>query len=267
MKTRRIQLIAGLAMFVLCISVCITTTSADEVWSEDFDVPPDDWTIFGYIYDGYPVPTEGNFSYASGMLEALDDDVNIARHESNTSVGTWSFDMFVPDDDDGEGGIYVEFMSNGSSFIEFGNASFVSVGAYLDEDKFVVWSIIGSSYQVYSDIHVDPMEGWHHIEVSRTSDGHFCVWFNGTPEAHFTNTAVTSSIYLHFLCNDATGAAIDNLVVDDIVKQCSLTHTTTTTTTTTPTTTPTPIDPGLIILIVGTGAGVVLIAIVVLRRR
>jgi hypothetical protein len=252
-------------MVVLCISVCTTTTNADEVWSEDFVGPLDDWTIYGYKYDDYPVPTEGNFSYASGMLEALDDDVNIARHNSTTNEGTWIFDMYVPDDDDGEGNIYVEFLSNGSSFIEFGNASFVSVGAYLDQDKFVAWSIVGSGYLVHSDIDVDPLEGWHHIAVRRTSEGRFLVAFNRTLKANFTSTAVTSSTYLQFLCNDATGAAIDNLIVDDDPEEfwnhVDLPPTTPTT--------PTDGFPPWILIAVGGGVAVavIVLAVVVLRRR
>ncbi len=256
MKTRRIQLIAGLAMVVLCISTYTTTTNAAEVWSEDFEGPLEDWTIFGYIYDGYPVPTEGNFSSASGMLVALDDDVNIARHDSDTDVGTWSFDMFVPDDDDGEGNIYVEFLSNGSSFLEFGNASFVSVGAYLDADKFIVWSMVGSSWSVQKNILIDPLQGWHHIDVSRNSDGRFYVWFNETLEANFTSDHVTSSTYLQFLCNNATGAAIDNLLVDDDWDILIPSHTP-----------PPPIDWILIAVGGGVAVAVIVLAIVFLRRR
>jgi hypothetical protein len=257
MKTRWIQLIAGLTMFVLCISVCTTTANAAEAWSEYFEAGLTEWTIYGYIYDELgedPVPTEGNFSYASGMLVALDDDVNIARHDSDTSVGTWSFDMFVPDDDDGHGNVYVEFLSNGSSFIEFGNASFVSVGAYFDGNEFVLWSIVGSSYSVYKHITDIPLQGWHHIEVSRSSEGRFLVSFNSTIVANVTRTSVTSSMYLQFICNSATGAAIDNIVVTIPDEP------------TTPTT-PTPIfDPGPIIL-VGIVAVVVIVLVVVFAKR
>ncbi len=269
MKTKWKHLIAGFTMVVLCVSVCTTTTNADEVWSEDFEGPLEDWTIFGYIYDGYPVPTEGNFSHASGTLVSLDDDVNIARHDSDTSVGTWVFDMFVPDDDDGEGNIYVEFLSNGSSFIEFGNASFVSVGAYLDDNKFVLWSIVGSSWSVYKNIIIDPLQGWHRIVVSRTSEGRFLVAFNGTIVANTTHTLVTSSIYLQFICNDAAGAAIDNLVVYDDPEEFWNHVDLTTTTPTTPTTTatPLPIDPVLLGLFGGIGVGVVILLVIIYRRR
>ncbi|MHA2407868.1 MAG: hypothetical protein ACXACA_05815, partial [Candidatus Ranarchaeia archaeon] len=129
MKTRWMHLIAGVMMFVLCISVCTTTTNAAEVWSDDFETGLDGWTIFGLDDFDTPEKIEGNFSAASGMLTVLDDDINFARHESTTNVGTWSFDMFVPDvvPGDGWGGINVEFMGNGSTSSVLGNASFVAV--------------------------------------------------------------------------------------------------------------------------------------------
>ena len=49
--------------------------------------------------------------------------------------------------------------------------------------------------------------------MSRSNEGRFLVVFNGTLEANFTSNRVTSSTYLQFLCNNAAGAAIDNLVV------------------------------------------------------
>ena len=264
MKTRWIHLTAGLTMFVLCISVCTTKSNAAIVWQDNFDDGiPDGWTFFGYegVFD--PDKIEGNFSVADGTLKVLDNDINLARHDSTVTVGTWSFDMFVPDD--GYGSIYVEFMSNGSSIL--GNGSeFVAVGAWLQEHKFVVWEITEISgidtWDVLSHIHVEPLQGWHHIDVTRTNEGHFKVYFNGTvptlatPSSNFTNNDVTSSTYLQFWCNNATGAAIDNLIVrDDII-------------------TPTPSTPIIddtpwILIAVGGGVavGVIVLAIVCLRRR
>ncbi|MFW9842215.1 MAG: hypothetical protein ACFFES_15060, partial [Candidatus Thorarchaeota archaeon] len=134
MKTRWIQLVAGLAMVVLCISTCATTTNAAEVWSEDF-VIIDEWTLYGYTNYTSPTEwdkTEGNFSVADGTLKVLDGEVNIARRESDVTVGTWSFDMFVPNGlFYGFSAFYVEIMSNGT-YGWFGatNTSFISVGYF-----------------------------------------------------------------------------------------------------------------------------------------
>ncbi|MFW9956304.1 MAG: hypothetical protein ACFFD3_17310, partial [Candidatus Thorarchaeota archaeon] len=67
MKTRWIQLIAGLAMMVLCISTCTTTTSAAVIWQDDFnDGVLDGWTLYGYSVLESLVKIEGNFSAADG---------------------------------------------------------------------------------------------------------------------------------------------------------------------------------------------------------
>lgn len=265
MKTRWIQLIAGLAMMVLCISTCATTSNAAVVWSEDFEEGPlDDWTLYGYtdyINETEWVKTEGNFSVADGTLKVLDDEVNIARHDSDVTVGTWSFDMYIPNDD--YAAIYVEIMSNGT-YEYFGatNESFVAVGYWNDPDpgnaKFIVWEWVGDDWEIFSNIILDPLEGWHHIDVTRTSGGYFEFHFDGVlptqaiPPANFTNNDVTSSTYLQFYCQNGSGAAIDNLVVrDDII----------------PITPPPPPIPPYVWLAVGGTAVVIVLAIVLLRRR
>lgn len=205
-----------------------------------------------------PVMIEGNFSATSGMLTALDDDLNVARHDSNVTVGTWSFDMFVPDDD--YGFIRVEFMSNGASLEAHGNMSWVAVSAwfYGTEPLFYLLYGLGSSKALLKIID-RTLQGWHHIVVSRNSDSRFLVYFNGTLEANVTSTSVTSSTYLQVLCNNVTGAAIDNLVVEEPIP---------TSTTPTPTTT-TDGYPTWILIAVGGGVAIAVIALVIVffRRR
>ena len=181
MKTRSIQLIAGLAMFVLCISVCTTTTSAAVIWEDDFSDPNlPGWTIFGWESITSTATIEGNFSAADGTLKVLDEDRNVARHDSTVNSGTWSFDMLVQDD--GEGFFYLMFMSDGGIPTEAGPSTWVCLGAWMTESRFIIWQHVGSGNAV-RDINVDPIQGWHHIEVNRTSTGRFVVSLNGTPKA------------------------------------------------------------------------------------
>ncbi|MHA2027065.1 MAG: hypothetical protein ACW98U_14285 [Candidatus Thorarchaeota archaeon] len=164
MKTRWIQLIAGLAMFVLCISVYTTTSNAAVIWSEDFEIPGlDDWTIFAYENSSTQVTKEGNFSDTGGVLTVLDDDINVARRDSTVNVGTWNFDIFVQDD--GDGYFYVEFMSDGAVPFGVDDSTYVCIGPYMNEDKFAVWQQTGSIINSISSIYIDPLQGWHHIEV------------------------------------------------------------------------------------------------------
>jgi hypothetical protein len=260
MGKRWMQLSAGLAMVVLCISTCAITSNAAGNWSEDFEEGPlDDWTLFGWESMDSPVTIEGNFSAVSHMLEVLDDDLNVARHSSNVTVGTWSFDMFVPEDD--YGFIRVEFMSNGASLEAHGNMSWVAFSAWFYGTEPLFYFLYGTESSKHLLKTIDkPLAGWHHIEVSRNSDNRFLLTLNGTLEANVTSTLVTSSTYFQVLCNNVTGAAIDNIVVEEPIP----------TTTPTPTpTTPPPDSPLWILITVGGGVvvAVIVLAIIFLRRR
>ncbi len=276
MKIRRMHFIAVVIILVLCISVCTTTTSAAVVWSDNFDDGLDDWTIFAHSNPGNLTKIEGNFTDADDTLKVLDDDLNYAWHNSTVNVGTWSFDMYIPDVADDFGVIYVYIMSNGSRPIPMYPSDFIAVGAWKPSSapawSFIVWSMHGLDHPIHASFVNDPMQGWHHIEISRTNEGHFCIWINGTAEAHFTYNAVTTSTYLEFYCYSTAGAAIDNLTVDDIPKPCSFEHTTTTTTTTTATTTSTDgmTDDGdmtTLLIVTGVGIAVVVIVLVVFVKR
>ncbi|MFX1484038.1 MAG: hypothetical protein ACFFCP_12735 [Promethearchaeota archaeon] len=255
MKTRWIQLSAGLAMVVLCISTCATTSNAAVVWSDDFENPAlPGWTIYGWSNrtTSYEI-IEGNFSAASGRLTALDDDINIAIHDSTTNVGTWIFDLFIPEyDDDDFWGIYVTFMSNGSRpALHFTNME-VDFGAWNEALGLITMELVGYEAYTRSIMAVDSIEGWHHVAISRSSDNRFLIALNGTIAANYTSDAVTSSTYLEFFCNNATGAAIDNLVVSDDPGDINLDGDNTT-----------------ILIIAGVGIAVVVIVLVVVfaKRR
>jgi len=254
MNRSKMHLVAGFTVFALCIAICTTTANATVIWEDTFDDPNlPDWTTFAYESPTSSVIVEGNFSAGSGILEVLDDDLNFARHNSTVNVGTWSFDMFVPDDEDARGAMYVYIMSNGARPIPTYPSDFIAVGAWTQfvgaTWQFIVWTLKGFNAIIHSRIYKDPMQGWHHIDISRTSDGHFYVYFNGTLEDEFTNNNVTVSTYLEFYCYSATGAAIDNLVVDDELKL------------------PSALPWELIVIGGGVAVVVIVLAIVLLRRR
>ena len=263
MKIGRIRVLAGFAMLILCISVCTNTSNAAEVWSDNFDDENlDGWTIFAYTNGTSLVTKAGNFSAAGGVMTVLDDDINVARYNSTTNVGTWSFDMYVPDD--GEGSIDVMFMSNGTRPFPAYSSMTVAVEAWLDMDRFDLWELRGNLQGNLFAQYTPPggLEGWHHFDVSRTSGGRFLLYLNGTLISDTVNNDVTSSTYLEVVCWNASGAAIDNIVVDD---EPLLPPTTTPSTTPTPTAIPLPWD--LIAIVSGVAVVVIVLAIVCLKRR
>jgi hypothetical protein len=257
MKTRLIQLIAGITLCVLCISVWPTTAAV--IWEDDFD-DLDGWTFFGYEDDGtgnwsvLVEGIEGNFSAEGGMLNVLDDGVRIAKHNSPANVGTWSFDMYIPETD--SGCIDVVFMSDGgrpgfdnpggSGAVFSGN--WVALEAYVDADYFIFWYAEEGDVSVFTNWRIEHY-GWHHFEISRTSDGYFTLWLNGTQKSLPATNDVTSSVYLELWCWNATGWAVDNIVVEAE--------------------TPPPPPPDIVpyVIVGGVAAVVIVLAVVILRRR
>jgi hypothetical protein len=259
MKTQWIKKLSCLTMVVLCLSVFTATAEAAVVWSEDFNTGMDGWTTTGFVsWDSGPV-VEGNFSTDGNQLTVLDDDVNYARRESTVVVGTWSFDMYVPDTPNGYVG--VAFMSNGTRPLEL-DTRFVSVeAATVGQDRFNFWWMRGPN-EWLGDIAYIPTEsivGWHHIDITRTSGGLFNVYFNGSFEFTTVTNDVTQSTYFECFGVNATGAAFDNIVVNDEVWEPEET---------TPTPTTPPPEIPYVLVAVGVGVAVVIVlAVVCLRRR
>lgn len=252
MKRKLSYIIAGLALVLLCLSQVTSPTSAVVIWEDDFEGQPDGWTFFGWsnATSQYEI-IEGNFTTADGTLKVRDGDYNIARHSSTVNVGTWSFDLFIPDDYGATGEVYVWFMSNGSRPLDLGVRCFM-IGVWFPTDRFYVIERDGVIGTIHSslganEIPADSISGWHHIDVSRNSTGYFEVYFNGTLVDDFVGASVTSSTYLEFLCYNATGAVLDNLVVSGD--------------------SPPPFDPRPIVIVVGVAVAVIVLVAVFAKRR
>ena len=260
-KIRWMHILGGFAAIVICMSFMLNTAQAAPVWSENFD-NMDDWTTFAFL-DWVTGPiVEGNFSVDEGVLRVLDNDVNYARHDSTVEVGTWSFDLFVPDTPHGYVG--VSFMSNGSRPIELDSRWIAIESATEGMDRFNLWWQRGPNNWV-GDVCYTPtgsILGWHHIDITRTSGGLINVFFNGSFEYSTTTNDVTHSTYLECYAVNATGAMFDNIEVNDEVLPITETPT--------PTPTPSPVPWDLILLgggIAVVAIGIVLVVILFVRRR
>ncbi|MFW9806756.1 MAG: hypothetical protein ACFFFK_08515 [Candidatus Thorarchaeota archaeon] len=260
MKTKWMYLFAGFAILVLCISVYPVNVSADMVWQDNFnDGNYDGWTTFAFL-DWNTGPTvAGNFSVEGGALTVLDNDVNYARHDSTVEVGTWSFDLFVPDTPNGYVG--VSFMSNGTRPIVFDSRWIAVEATTVGIDRFNIWWQRGADEWIGDTCYTPTgsILGWHHIDITRTSGGVINIFFNGTFEYNTITNDVIHSTYLECYGVNATGAAFDNFMVNNTIDISTVS--------TTPTTSAPPEIPYLLI---GVGVGVavlVIIAIVCLRRR
>jgi hypothetical protein len=255
-KTRWMHILAGFAALVICMSFMMNTTQAAPIWSENFDAGMGDWTTFAFLdWNTGPI-VEGNFSVEGGALTVMDNDVNYARHDSTMVVGTWSFDLFVPDTQHSYVG--VSFMSNGSRPIQL-DSRWIAVEATTEGvDRFNLWWQRGPDNWVGDTCYTPTgsILGWHHIDVTRSSGGRINIFFNGTFEYTTITNDVTHSTYLECYGVNATGAAFDNIMVDDTIL---------------PTATPTTsVPPEVPYLLIAVGAGIVVLlvlAVVFLRRR
>jgi hypothetical protein len=278
MKTRWIQLIAGLAMVVLCISTCATTSNAAVIWEDDFDDGNfDGWTIC----NNTAVNPASNWSAVNNYLRIEQKDSGTISYPSNVAYGTWSFDFKANETEVTIGrGFAIAFISNDINNLtevvltDDWSCYWVDFRA-VDTSEGVKFALRCSKWHdgVHSAIDAEydeyfPFSGWHHINVSRNTTGYFSVYLNGSLVLQGVDTELSTSELFAVSLGDWN--MIDNVVIDDepIPLPDQTTPTSPTTTTPTTTTPPPPPLPVELILIAG-GAAVVVIVLVIafLRRR
>ena len=250
MKTRWIQIIAGLAMVVLCISTCATTSNAALIWEDDFDDGNfDGWTI-----------GEGNFTAASNSLECT--EVSSTRgwayiyRETGVDTGTWSFDCYLTSgqtDDD--------FCITVSPQADDELVGYSFIG--IRPNHVNLWIKLGASVQKVETWSSSSTfnDTWTHIDVAVDENMIFDVFVNHVHRLHYNASYLTGG-YGYFAFNSrAEGNAIDNIVVNDTVDETLPFNITPTT--------PPPDSQLWILITVGGGVAVAIIvlAIIFLRRR
>ena len=256
MKTKWIQLIAGAAMFALCISLCPTTANATVVWSDDFNdgTYAPEWTVCDNLtssgfHNGDYGWNGSTWTATNNYLERPTEDFTewgIISHPSDIAYGTWSFDV------NASGTIFL--ISNSfydmDDLYEDGNSYFLFFELDTYEEEFTIYlakrfddarTILDSQSQI-------PIADWHHIDVTRNMTGCFIVYLDGSQIMQVVDTDIDTSemFWLWFYLGDM----IDNIVVDDEVMRRDG-------------------DVTCIIIIVGVGIAVVVIALVVVfaKRR
>jgi len=226
MKTRWIQLIAGLAMVVLCISTCATTSNAVviwEDWEDDFDdgTYAPEWTVCDNMtfHDGDYGWGGSNWSATNNYLEKLTGaegyNWGVISHPSNRAYGRWSFDFKA------NGTIF--FISNNfydmDDLYEDSSLYFIffEVDAY-DEEFTIILAKRFDNVRTILDSHSHvPLAGWHHLDVTRNTTGCFSVYLDSSQipimEVEDTDIDTSEMFWLWF----HNGDMIDNIVVDDEV--------------------------------------------------
>ena len=238
------------------------------MWEDNFNASNyDGWTIC----ENPNVNSGSNWSAANNYLQ-LDQttwsdfwEINwgLISHPSNIAYGTWSFDfkanesLVVSEKDTTVPERIVQsfsiaFISNDITNLDDINdwtCYWVHFKAQSGGNSFVIYlrknlmTVIDAT-----DTNV-PVAGWHHIDVTRTTEGLFSVYHNDSLIMQGVDTEIDTSELFVFVAQN--GAMFDNIVVDDEILI----------------TPPVYIPPMTMILLVVGGVAIVVIVLVVWKVR
>lgn len=258
MVDRRHYKIVGLAiLFLLCwMGYVPQSCSSTVVWSDNFD---------DGNYDGWTICENSRYSSGSAWLatnnylELNQSGFGIISHPSDVAYGSWSFD----------------FRANESQVELQTKAEIVFISSNLDgarsEDWYGYWvefrvSSISPSKNFTLSLRrgdfsgvlvvIDgyytpvPVAGWHHINVTRDTNGLFKVYHNGDIIMQGEDTTFQTSELFAFYVEK--WQMIDNIVVDNEPPQ---------------TTTNSEFPDWWIVVIIGASAVVIIAVLVVILKR
>ncbi|MFW9849652.1 MAG: hypothetical protein ACFFF4_10935 [Candidatus Thorarchaeota archaeon] len=208
-----------IAIVVITLFFTILTSSAVEVWSDNFeDGNYDGWTPNSYY-------TYNCWSCANNCLCLNQDDTGAVHHPSTQAVGTWQFDVYS-----GDGIASVYFISNQHGSLNWTGYTLqlnrimhaegdqlsltLSKKGYIYDlsERLDIW-FIGEELGYYR---IEQSPGaWQHLRVTRSAVGHFKVYLNDTFVFDATDTEYETSEYFTFVASGHL--AIDNIVVDNEV--------------------------------------------------
>ena len=236
----------------------LTQVSAGVAWSEDWTTSPfDEWVIDSYSYnDSHGFQPNSSFEpiIADGVCttNTASDFFGVtwsgAHRNSSVAYGTWSFDWVVGPDVDNESYIIVFFLANntenfhdwtGTKIYGHGMEGYFliiqsgSKGA-IPNNTVRLGTIEGGFTKDYS--FPEPITGSHHIDITRTVNGEFNVYWDYVDESTqpiITRTSISVKTCEAFMFGAWIGDSIfDNITVSDTVDVNHTRPTTTTTTTT-----------------------------------
>jgi hypothetical protein len=269
LRKKRYVLLIGLIGLLFFASV--NPAVATEIWSDDFETGMDGWTI-----------TTGDFNVVDGHLETHYEsfDVHMCRiwHESNVTVGTWSFDVLYPHSNPEP---VILFMANGTDPIGAQEDDYQGYGIRIADDNLYLLKQDGDwdrGTQLLAPAELGDWIGtWTHFDITRNSTGGINIYVNATssvaePDISFVHTEFTYSE--RFVIDSHFGNTMfDNIVVDDEILITPPEPTTPTPTSPTSPTSPTdgtippPMDVTTMLIVAGGGIAVVVVIVVIVKMR
>jgi hypothetical protein len=267
---------ALLAVFGLLLLLPQPSTAV-VVWSDDFSGGFSEWTV-----------EEGDFRVTDGYLESyfVASTDSLIWHESNQTLGTWSFDVFVKDmSSDSRFENDYMFMVNGSSSPI---TSYYGYGLRFAGEGSVYLVRQSGGFNTQASLRFimspDILYTWLHVDITRSPTGTFNVFLNASSTSVEPNITVTDTTYdyseqfvVYGVSSGNCNLRFDNVTVNNeiLITEPETTSTTseeTTSSTSSSTGTGTGTGSGggdMTLIIAGVGGGVVvlLVAVVLLKRR
>ncbi len=199
------------------------TQLSSEVWSDDFE--NETMTFNQWIFGGYNLTHGGecpaNVSVTDGMLYATGPIINYMFHNSTTTTGTWSLDVFLEYD---FSHTLISFTSNYYNNPEIigGPHGYV---VYLYPDGAIIhftlayWipDLAGSILDEIDTYSFNRTSGWIHIDITRQPDSNMYVYLNGTLRLQGMDTRWSTSEYFALETHTDSYFIFDNVTVSDTV--------------------------------------------------
>ena len=201
----RILTILSMVLLAILLIGCASTPTPDPsiVWSDDFeDGDKEGWMDYS---------TGARFFVEEGVLNNDESSDGITYHESKVSNGTWSFDLFYPEEPGNyepsyEIGVTCDqdfwFCFGFKSAIEGSKNTSVSIITWEDMQKYTYDSVkLG-----------ERLVGWKHFDVTRDESGNSNIFVDGELILQY-KAEISFSPQRLYIFTSVRGPAIDNVIV------------------------------------------------------
>lgn len=205
------------------LSILRSTNSqlSSEVWSDDFEnetMTLNQWKFGGINLTTFDDEYTPNITVSNGMLYSDGPDLNEMVHNSTTTTGTWSLDVFLEDSNPYD--LLIVFMSPHWVNIitnPSGYAVYLELGGGVSRFMlgYFVWDPAGNYLQDIDEYTDTITSGWVHIDITRQSDNSMYVHLNGSLRLQGLDTHVSTS--QHFVLVSHYYMVFDNITVSDTV--------------------------------------------------
>ncbi len=236
----------GIVLLLGWMGLAPQTCRGAVIWTDNFDdgTFEPEWTSVNNTATGWMENPEwgfrgSNWSAANDYVQMLPSigRWGTIRRSSDVAYGTWSFDFnlnltepFIDSLASIIGFVQIAFMSNdphdmndSDDGYNYGIRIFpVRWGLDYDLAISLGWFNYGEGTVLANYTFPVPLTGWHHIDVTRTTDGLISVYHNGCLIMQAVNTVIDTSET--FCMRSQAWHSIDNIVVDDEVLpiQCGI---------------------------------------------